>query len=99
MSIIVHGKRICTYLRAIDGSVEEIHLIDAVLFSLTKEVANKVEMLTTMGETDMLKILNQLLMAESASTIRKMFRGRLFLHREAYAGRSTAALVAKMDMA
>jgi len=49
MSYIMRGKQICTNLRAIDGSVTEVHLIDAILSGLPEEYANKVEMLTTLG--------------------------------------------------
>ena len=77
MNYIMRGKQICTDLRAIDGSVTEIHLIDAILSGLPEEYANKVEMLTTLGETDMLKIQNQLLMAESAISVRETSRGQV----------------------
>eukprot|EP00963_Diacronema_lutheri_P004518 scaffold346_cov347-Pavlova_lutheri.AAC.1 len=77
MSFIMRGKQICTNLRAIDGSVTDIHLIDAILSGLPEESANKVEMLTTLGETDMLKIQNQLLQAESAITVRETSRGQV----------------------
>ena len=83
MSYIMHGKQICTFLSAIDGSVTEIHLIDAILSGLPEEYANKVEMLTTLGETDLLKIQNQLLMAESAITVRETSKGQV-----AFAARS-----------
>eukprot|EP00963_Diacronema_lutheri_P004998 scaffold365_cov361-Pavlova_lutheri.AAC.2 len=76
MSFIMRGKQICTNLRAIDGSVTDIHLINAILSGLPEEYANKVEMLTTLGETDMLKIQNQLLQAESAITVRETSRGQ-----------------------
>ena len=75
MNYIMRGKQICTDLRAIDGSVTEIHLIDAILSGLPEEYANKVEMLTTLGESDMLKIQNQLLMAESAISVRETSKG------------------------
>eukprot|EP00963_Diacronema_lutheri_P005048 scaffold370_cov349-Pavlova_lutheri.AAC.33 len=77
MSYIIRGKQICTNLRAIDGSVTDIHLIDAILSGLPEEYANKVEMLTTLGETHMLKIQNQLLQAESAITVRETSRGQV----------------------
>eukprot|EP00963_Diacronema_lutheri_P013051 scaffold2243_cov352-Pavlova_lutheri.AAC.1 len=77
MSYIMRGKQICTDLRAIDGSVTDIHLIDAILSGLPEEYANQVEMLTTLGETDMLKIQNQLLQAESAITVRETSRGQV----------------------
>eukprot|EP00963_Diacronema_lutheri_P012972 scaffold2152_cov336-Pavlova_lutheri.AAC.3 len=83
MSYIIRGKQICTDLRAIDGSVTDIHLIDAILSGLPEEYANKIEMLTTLGETDMLKIQNQLLMAESAIAVRETSRGQV-----AFAARS-----------
>eukprot|EP00963_Diacronema_lutheri_P012012 scaffold1556_cov378-Pavlova_lutheri.AAC.1 len=41
MSFIMRGKQICTNLRAIDGSVTDIHLIDAILSGLPEEYANK----------------------------------------------------------
>eukprot|EP00963_Diacronema_lutheri_P002496 scaffold174_cov503-Pavlova_lutheri.AAC.1 len=77
MNFIMRGKQICTNLRAIDGSVTDVHLIDAILSGLPEEYANKVEMLTTLGETDMLNIQNQLLQAESAITVRETSRGQV----------------------
>eukprot|EP00963_Diacronema_lutheri_P013296 scaffold2630_cov350-Pavlova_lutheri.AAC.2 len=83
MSYIMRGKQICTDLRVIDGSITEVHLIDAILSGLPEEYANKFEMLTTLGETDMLKIHNQLLIAESAIAVRETSRGQV-----AFAARS-----------
>ena len=77
MSFIMRAKQICTSLRAIDGSVTDIHLIDAILSGLPQEYANKVEMLTTLSETDMLKIQNHLLQAESALSVRDKSMGQV----------------------
>eukprot|EP00963_Diacronema_lutheri_P005228 scaffold408_cov347-Pavlova_lutheri.AAC.2 len=43
MSFIMRAKQVCTSLRAIDGSVTDIHLIDAILSGLPQEYANKAE--------------------------------------------------------
>ena len=77
MSFIMRAKQICTSLRAIDGSITDIHLIDAILSGLPQEYANKVEMLTTLSETDMLKIQNHLLQAESALSVRDTSKGQV----------------------
>ena len=77
ITCIMRAKHICTSLRAIDGTVTDTQLIDSILAGLPNEYENKVEMLATMGETDMIKIQNQLLQAESALSAKKTNEGKL----------------------
>eukprot|EP00963_Diacronema_lutheri_P012663 scaffold1893_cov363-Pavlova_lutheri.AAC.1 len=62
----MRGKQLGTSLRAIDESVSDANLIDCILSGLPHEYATKVDMLVTLGETDMLKLQNQLLQAEAS---------------------------------
>ena len=74
---IRRAKHICTGLKAIDGTVTETQLIDAILAGLPEEYSTKVEMLARMGETDMLKIQNQLLHAKSSLTTKETSKGQV----------------------
>lgn len=65
LEYIMRAKEICSDLKAIDGSVTETQLIDAVLDGLPEEYATTVNVLATLGETSMLKIQNHLLQAEN----------------------------------
>jgi len=60
ISYIMRGKQIGTSLRAIDETVSDAHLIDSILAGLPDEYTTKVDMLITLGETDMLKLLSML---------------------------------------
>ena len=66
ITYIMRGKQLGTSLRAIDESVSDANLIDSILSGLPPEYENKVDMLVTLGETDMLKLQNQLLQAEAS---------------------------------
>ena len=77
ISYIMRGKQIGTSLRAIDETVSDANLIDSILFGLPDEYATKVDMLITLGETDLLKLQNQLLQAEAAIIEREVNTGQV----------------------
>ena len=74
---IMRAKHICTSLKAIDGTITETQLMDAILAGLPEEYSTKVEMLATMGETNMLNIQNQLLHAESSLITKETSKGQV----------------------
>ena len=74
---IMRAKHICSSLKTIDGSVTNTQLIDAILAGLPNEYSNKVDMLATIEETDMLKIQNQLLQAESMVSAKETSKGQV----------------------
>eukprot|EP00963_Diacronema_lutheri_P000210 scaffold10_cov367-Pavlova_lutheri.AAC.3 len=99
MSFIMRGKQICTNLRAIDGSVTDIHLIDAILSGLPEEYANKVEMLTTLGERDMPKFRISFSRQKVPSPCERHLEARLLSLRRTDARSLPTAIVAEVDMA
>eukprot|EP00963_Diacronema_lutheri_P008668 scaffold767_cov385-Pavlova_lutheri.AAC.8 len=62
----MRGKQLGTSLRAIDESVNDANLIDSILSGLPHEYENKVDMVVTLRETDMLKLQNHLLQGEAS---------------------------------
>lgn len=80
ISYFMRGKQIGANLRAIDETVSDENLIDSILSRLIIEYATKVDMLITLGESDMLRLQNQLLQVEAtiASKEEKQMTGGIF---------------------